>query len=128
MVNTVKLYSEHEAEMLAKTTEAWHGSGGLADRATEESAITQSLQGLIALAEAYPDLKASQNFLTLQHNLSDVEKEIQDARSEFNIAVRKNNTLIQSFPGNIIAKLFKFKAAEYFSLELVTQRSLPKVK
>ena len=128
MINAVKLYNTHEAEMLAKTTQARHGSDALADRVAEESAITQSLQGLLALAEAYPDLKASQNFLALQHSLSDVEKEIQDARSEFNAAVRKNNTLIQSFPSNIIANLFKFRTAEYFSVELATQRFMPEVK
>lgn len=128
MVNAVKLYNEHEADMLAKTTEARHGSEALAERSAEESAITQSLQGLIALAEAYPDLKASQNFLALQASLSDVEKEIQDARVEFNAAVRKNNTLVQSFPSSIIARLFNFRSAEYFSLELATQRSMPEIK
>lgn len=128
MVKAVKLYNEHEADMLAKTTEARHGSEALSERSAEESAITQSLQGLIALAEAYPDLKASQNFLALQTTLSDVEKEIQDARLVFNAAVRKNNTLIQSFPSNIIARLFNFRTAEYFSLELATQRSMPDIQ
>jgi len=128
MINTVKLYSTHEAEILAKTTEARHGATELASRTAEESAITQSLQGLLAVAEAYPDLKASQNFLALQHSLSDVENEILDARSAYNTAVRKNNTLVQSFPSNIIAKLFNFRTAEYFSLELATQRSVPEVK
>lgn len=128
MVNTVKLYNAHEADMLAKTTEARHGTEALAERSAEESAITQSLQGLLALAEAYPDLKASQNFLSLQSSLSEVEKEIQEARLVFNSAVRKNNTLVQSFPSNIIARLFNFQSAEYFSLELATQRSMPEVK
>lgn len=128
MVKAVKLYNEHEADMLAKTTEARHGTDALAERSAEESAITQSLQGLIALAEAYPDLKASQNFLALQSSLSDVEKEIQDARLVFNSAVRKNNTLVQSFPSNIIARLFNFQSAEYFSLELATQRSMPEIE
>jgi len=128
MINAVKLYSAHEAEVLTRTTEARHGSDAIADRTVEESAITQSLQGLIAVAEAYPDLKASQNFLSLQHSLSDVENEIQAARSVFNSSVRKNNTLVQSFPSNIIAKLFNFRSAEYFSLELATQRSVPEVK
>ena len=128
MINTVKLYSAHEAEMLTKTTEARHGSNGLSERAEQESAITQSLQGLLALGEAYPDLKASQNFLSLQQSLNEVEKEIQQARSEFNQAVRKNNTLVQSFPSNFIARLFGFRSADYFSLELATQRSMPEVK
>jgi len=128
MINAVKLYSAHEAKVMTTITEGRHGSEELADRTAEESAITQSLQGLLAVAEAYPDLKASQNFLALQHSLSDVENEIQDARGAFNTAVRKNNTLVQSFPSNLLAKLFNFKSAEYFSLELATQRSMPEVK
>ena len=128
MINAVKLYSAHEAEILSQTTEARHGSEEIEERAAEESAITQSLQGLLAIAEAYPDLKASQNFLALQHSLIDVESEIMDARSVFNTSVRKNNTLVQSFPSNIIAKIFNFHSAQYFSLELSTQRSVPEVK
>ena len=128
MISAVKLYSAHEADVLTKTTETRHGSAGIVDRTAEESAITQSLQSLLAVAEAYPDLKASQNFLALQHSLADVENEIQTARSIFNTAVRKNNTLVQSFPSNIIAKIFNFETANYFSLELVTERSLPEVK
>lgn len=128
MINTVKLYNQHEADMLAQTTEARHGKDSLRERSAEESAITQSLQGLMALAEAYPDLKASQNFMTLQTTLSEVEKEIQEARLVYNAAVRKNNTLVQSFPSNIIARLFNFGTADYFSLDLVTQRAMPEVK
>ena len=128
MVDAVKMYNEHEANMLAQTVEGRHGTEALAERSAEESAITQSLQGLIALAEAYPDLKASHNFLALQNSLSDVEKEIQQARLEFNAAVRKNNTLVQSFPSNLIARLFNFRNAEYFSLELATQRAMPEIK
>lgn len=128
MVNAVKLYSKHEAEMLTNTIEARHGTQALSERSVEENAITQSLQGIIALAEAYPDLKASQNFLTLQTSLSDVENEIQDARLVFNASVRKNNTLVQSFPSNIIARLFNFSTAEYFSLELATQKTVVEVK
>lgn len=128
MINAVRLYSAHEADTMAKTTAARHDSKQVEHRTAEESAITQSFQGLLAIAEAYPDLKASQNFLSLQNSLIDVENEILDARSVFNYAVRKNNTLAQSFPSNIIAKIFNFKNAQYFSLELATQRSLPEVK
>ena len=128
MINAVKMYSAHEADVLTKTTEARHNSSILADRTAEESAITQSLQGLLAVAEAYPDLKASQNFLALQNSLSDVEEEILDARSAYNNSVRKNNTLVQSFPSNVLAKLFNFQSAQYFTLELATQRAVPEVK
>ena len=128
LISAVKIYSVHEADVMQKTTQARHSAVGIGERTQEESVITQSLQGLLAVAEAYPDLKASQNFLALQHSLADVENEIQQARSEFNAAVRKNNTLVQSFPSNIIAKIFKFENAEYFSLELATERSLPRVE
>jgi len=128
MINAVKLYNAHEADMLEKTTAQRQGKDTTASRTADESAITQSLQGVLALAEAYPDLKASHNFLALQHSLNDVEKEIQDSRVQFNNAVRKNNTLIQSFPSNILAKLFKFEMQEYFTLELATQRAVPEVK
>jgi len=128
MINAVKMYSAHEADVLTKTTEARHNSSKLADRTAEESAITQSLQGLLAVAEAYPDLKASQNFLALQNSLSEVEEEILDARSAYNNSVRKNNTLVQSFPSNVLAKLFNFQSAQYFTLELATQRAVPEVK
>lgn len=100
----------------------------MADRSNEESAITQSFQGLLAIAEAYPDLKASENFLALQKSLSEVENEILDARTIFNNAVRRNNTLVQSFPSNIIARIFNFQNAEYFALELATQRAVPRVE
>jgi len=128
MINAVKLYSKHEADIMADTAAARHDSSAVAERTAEESAITQSFQGLLAIAEAYPDLKASQNFLALQNSLVDVENEILDARTVFNSAVRKNNTLVQSFPSNIIARLFNFRSAEYFALELATQRSVPEVK
>ena len=128
LISAVKIYSAHEADIMQKTAQVRHGATGVEERTQEESVITQSLQGLLAVAEAYPDLKASQNFLALQHSLADVENEIQQARTEFNSAVRKNNTLVQSFPSNIIAKIFNFDNAEYFSLELATERSLPRVE
>ena len=128
IISAVKLYSVHEADVMQRTTEGRHGASGVEARTQEESAITQSLQGLLAVAEAYPDLKANHNFLALQHSLTDVENDIQQARTQFNSAVRKNNTLVQSFPSNIIAKIFNFENAEYFSLELATERSLPKVQ
>ena len=128
IISAVKLYSVHEADVMQKTTEGRHGASGIEERTQEESAITQSLQGLLAVAEAYPGLKASHNFLALQGSLTEVENDIQQARTAFNAAVRKNNTLVQSFPSNIIAKIFSFENAEYFSLELATERSLPRVQ
>ena len=128
LIAAVKLYSAHEADIMQHTAEARHGAPDIEARTREESAITHSLTGLLAVAEAYPDLKASQNFLALHHSLAEVEQEIQQARSGFNAAVRQNNTLVQSFPSNIIAKMFGFENAEYFSLELATERSVPRVE
>ncbi len=101
VVRTVRLYNQHEANTLENVTEQRIGS-------TE-------------------DLKASQNFLALQHGLNEVEKEIAVARQRFNGAVRKLNTLVQSFPSNFIARIFNFREAQYFSLELATERGVPDV-
>lgn len=128
MISAVKMYSAQETDIMEKTTQARHGSTGVAERSQDESAISQSLQGLLAVAEAYPDLKANTNYLALQQSLVDVENEILIARSDFNNAVRKNNTLVQSFPSNILAKIFHFRNAQYFALELATQRTVPEVK
>ncbi len=128
LIKTVKLYSQHETNTLEQVTTQRVGSEIIADRAVEESEISQNLQNVLAVAEAYPDLKASQNFLALQQGLNEVEKEIQIARNRFNTAVRRNNTLIQSFPSNFIARYFNFYTAEYFSLELATQRVMPEVQ
>lgn len=128
MIDAVKLYNAHEAEMINNTIRQHSNTSNSADRSADESNISQSFQNLLALAEAYPDLKASQNFLSLQQSLNDVEQEIQNSRNKFNAAVRKNNTLVQSFPSNLIAKIFKFKNAEYFTLELATEKSVPKIE
>jgi LemA protein len=96
-------------------------------RAESESRISHGLDGLLALAEDYPDLKASQNFLSLQARLSEVETDIQTARQKFNGAVRRYNTLIDSIPSNLIARKFNFTKVAYFSLELATQREVPDI-
>ena len=85
------------------------------------------MSGIIALAEAYPDLKASANFLALHHSLDEIEQEIQQARRRYNYSVRKFNTLVESFPSNFIARKFRFARQNFFSLELATQRELPQV-
>jgi LemA protein len=96
-------------------------------REEEESRISQSLGGLIALAEAYPDLKASANFLALHHSLDEIEEEILLARNRYNYSVRKFNTMVESFPSTLIAAWFGFTRKNFFSLELATQRELPDV-
>ena len=128
LVNAVKGYRKHEVEVLQGLTAQRQGSEDLASRSAEESEISKSLTGLLAVAEEYPDLKASENFLNLQTTLNQIEAEIKTVRDKFNRAVRSLNTLVEQFPSNIIARIFSFTRAEYFSLELATQRSLPEVE
>lgn len=127
LISAVKGYSKYEADTLAEMTRTRGHAEDVEGRSNEESQISKSLGGLIAVAEAYPDLKASENFSVLQQALIEVEQEIQQLRRDYNRAVRKYNTGIQSFPGNIMARLFHFTKAEYFSLELATQREVPDV-
>jgi LemA protein len=81
----------------------------------------------MAVAESYPELRASDNYLNLQNALNQVELEILQARRGYNAAVRRWNTHVQSFPSNIMAKIFNFTEAEYFELELATQREIPEI-
>lgn len=119
LVNTVKGYSTHEVGTLEKVTEARNmamNAGDLASKGAAENMLTGALKSLFAVAEAYPDLKANQNFLELQRELSDTENKIQSARRFYNGNVRDLNTSVQSFPANAIAKTFNFGAMEFFDL------------
>jgi LemA protein len=99
-----------------------------AKRGESENAMSRSLRNLFALAESYPDLKANQNFLDLQKQLSEIEEEISLARRYYNGTVRDMNILIKSFPTNIVAGLGGFKEAEFFEIEYALQREAPEVK
>lgn len=128
LVKTVAQYERHEAEVLGKIDEYRSGSiREFPQRAQEESTITQSLGGMLVIAEAYPDLKASANFMALQSALIEIETDIQKARDQYNNYISRFNTLVESFPSRYIASLFGFIRQEYFSLELATQRELPEV-
>lgn len=120
LVNTVKGYATHESSAFENVTKARAsamGAGGtLADKAGAENMLTGALKSVFAIAEAYPDLKANQNFLALQNELSDTENKIQAARRFYNANVRDLNIKIQSFPSNIFANMFNFKAMELFDL------------
>ncbi len=119
LVSTVKGYAAHEAGTLQKVTDARTramNAGSLADKNQAENILTGALKSLFAVAEAYPDLKANQNFLELQRELSDTENKIQSARRFYNGNVRDLNTAIESFPGNVIANMFKFAKMELFEL------------
>ncbi len=121
LINTVKGYAAHESGTFEKVTEARTKAmqaGSMAEHATGENMLTGALKSLFAVAEAYPDLKANQNFLELQRELSDTENKIQAARRFYNGNVRDLNTSVEQFPGNIIAGSFHFEKQEFFELEV----------
>lgn len=120
LVNTVKGYATHEStafENVTKARAAAMGATGLADKGQAEATLAGALKSVFAIAEAYPDLKANQNFLSLQNELTDTEDKIQAARRFYNGNVRDLNTSIQRFPGNLIAGTFRFSAMEFFQLD-----------
>jgi LemA protein len=120
LVSTVKGYAAHEKEVFEKVTEARSramGAGTTADKAQAENMLSGALKSLFAIAEAYPDLKANQNFLELQRELTDTEDKIQAARRFYNGNVRDFNTKIEVFPNNILAGIFGFAKREFFGIE-----------
>ncbi|OJI08970.1 MAG: hypothetical protein COV08_02680 [Candidatus Vogelbacteria bacterium CG10_big_fil_rev_8_21_14_0_10_49_38] len=123
LIETVKGYAAHEAGTFDRVTQARAAaisseqSGDPAKMAASENMLTGALKSMFAVAENYPDLKANQNFLELQKELSDTENKIQAARRFYNGNVRDLNTKIESFPDNIIANLFKFAPRDFFELE-----------
>ncbi|MCD6500564.1 LemA family protein [bacterium] len=130
LVEVVKGYATHEREVFQKVTEARTRAMGTKDtkeKAKAENMLTETLKSLFAVAENYPDLKASQNFLELQRELRDTEDKIQAARRFYNTNVRDLNIKIESVPSNVIAKMFGFKKMELFELEESVARTAPKV-
>lgn len=115
-------------ETLQNITEIRTGAQDVHERGAEESQITQAIRNLLAVAEEYPDLKANQNFLDLQDSLESIEGEIQMARRYYNGSVRDLNIQVESFPGNLIARMFNFRTAEFFEIEFASQRDVPKVE
>ena len=119
LVETVKGYAAHEKTAFENVTAARAramDAGGIAEKGKAENMLTGALKSLFAVSEAYPDLKANQNFLELQRELSDTENKIQAARRFYNGNVRDLNTGLQSFPANIIGNFFHFEPKEYFEL------------
>ena len=132
LVELVKGYAAHERGVLEEVTRLRGAAGALpkddvAHRAQAEAALTAAIGRLIALAESYPDLKASANFLELQQQLSTLEDELQMARRYYNGAVRNQNVLVQSVPSNLIAGLFGFRERDYFELPDARERAVPQV-
>jgi LemA protein len=120
LIETVKGYAAHEREVFEHVTEARTramGATGVEDQANAENAVTAGLGRLIAVAEAYPDLKANQNFLALQEELIGTESKIAYARQFYNDQVALLNTLIQKFPANVIAGLGHFEPKPFFEID-----------
>ena len=128
LIRAIERYEEHETEIFKTKKNYLAGTDGISNRAEEEKRITKSLSGLMALAEAYPDLKTSANFLDLQNSLSEIEEDIQKARNRYNSNVASFNTLIESFPAKFLARKYGFEKKNYFTLDLATQRELPEVE
>jgi LemA protein len=120
LVETVKGYASHEKDTLDRVIQARNqaiNTQGVANQAQAENVISGALKSLFALSEAYPDLKANQNFLALQEELSGTEGKIAYARQFYNDAVQSYNTKTQTFPSALIAQRFGFKQREYFEAD-----------
>lgn len=131
VVETVKGYAAHERTTFEKVVEARTAAMGAstpAQRAEAENILTGALKSLFALAENYPALRASENFMNLQGQLSQIEEAIQNARRYYNAVVRDYNSLTQYFPSSIVANAGGFRPAEYFQLPSEAEREAPKVQ
>lgn len=124
LVETVRGYAKHEEGVFTKVTEAraaMTGASGVAETAEADNMLSGALKSLFAVAEAYPDLKANENFLELQRELVDTEDKIQASRRFYNASVREFNTKIKVFPTVIFAGLLGFTAREFYELEEAEQ-------
>ena len=120
LVSTVQAYAAHERELFENVTEARAraiDATAVGEQVTAENQITAGLRRLMAVAEAYPDLKANENFLSLQEELTGTESKIAYSRQFYNDQVMRLNTLIGSFPSNVVANAFGFDEREFFDIE-----------
>jgi LemA protein len=132
VVETVKGYASHERQTLEAVINARNRAvsvqgAGPAERGQAEGALTTALRGLFALAESYPQLRATENFAQLQSTLSQIEDAVQNSRRYYNAVVRDLNTRVQQFPSNIIAGMFGFTNREFFEIP-DAEKEAPKVK
>ncbi len=132
LIETVKGYAAHERETFEEVTSLRAraqatGDAHPAERGRVEGLLSQALGKLLAVAENYPDLKASENFLDFQNALEEIEEQIQFARRYYNGAVRNLNTAVEQFPSNLVATSFGFRQAEYFEMDTPEARGTPKV-
>lgn len=125
LVKTVKGYAKHESELFEKVTKARTAAMEAKtpeSKAQAENMLTGALKTIFALAENYPDLKANQNFLELQRELSDTENKIQAARRFYNGNVRDFNIKIEQFPGNLVANILHFDKRDFFEIEEMAKK------
>jgi LemA protein len=134
LVETVKGYAAHERGTLEAVTQARTGAmaaqsaHNIKDQVQAENVLSGALRQLFALSEAYPTLKANENFAQLQEELAGTENKISFARQYYNDSVVIYNTARQTFPGNMIAGMFNFEPRDFFQVEVATEREAPKVK
>src|SRR5512136_1490146 len=132
LLETVKGYAGHERQTLEAVAkarqQAVNFTGSVEERAKVENALTSTLRSLFALAEAYPDLKANQNFLALQEELAGTENKIGFARQYYNDTAMRYKNRVEIFPSNIIANMFSFKGEPFFQMEEPKERVAPQVK
>lgn len=131
LVETVQGYATHERKTLGEVTEARGSAMAASDpasRARAEGELTRALRGLFAVAEAYPELRANQNFLDLQARLAELEDAIQKARRYYNAVIRDLNTACEVFPSNLVAGVFGFHRGDYFELAADAERSVPEAR
>ncbi|WP_441557334.1 LemA family protein [Chryseobacterium sp. 2TAF14] len=131
LVETVKGYATHERETLENVTRARNlavSADSVEGKEIAEKNLNQAMVNLFAVAEQYPDLKANANFQQLQAELTSIENDIEKSRRYYNGTVRENNTLVESFPSNIIANMYKFEKSKFFELENIADREVPSVK
>jgi LemA protein len=129
LLATVQGYTAHESGVLERVTRLrGHPELDVAQRSDEETGLSRAIGRLFALAEDYPDLKASEGFAQLHRSLVDIEDHLQFARRYYNGSVRDNNNLVEGFPSLLVARLFGFRAAQFFEIELASQRISPAIR
>lgn len=130
LIETAKGYMQHERQTLENITKARNlaqQAKGVGEQAQAEGGLSQALSSFFVVVENYPDLKANENFLQLQEELTSTENKIGFSRQAYNDDVMRFNNKIEMFPSNIVAGMFNFKQAEFFEIEDATEREVPKV-